>query len=120
MTNLECGMTVWDDLAVASEDELRIREMVERVRALEAQAELDRALITELQNEITTLRVALETCRRISAAVGIVMATHKVTQEQAFDALRTISQHRNQKLRDVADEIVFTGALPSPSEAKRC
>lgn len=39
------------------------------------------------------------------------MATHKITDTQAFDLLRGISQHRHLKLRDIAAEVVLTGEL---------
>ena len=58
------------------------------------------------------LEAALTTNRQIGAAIGILMHQHKITESQGFELLREISQHTNRKLRDVADELVFTGALP--------
>jgi AmiR/NasT family two-component response regulator len=40
------------------------------------------------------------------------MHQHKITEPQGFELLREISQRTNRKLRDVADELVFTGVLP--------
>jgi hypothetical protein len=57
------------------------------------------------------LEVALRTNRRIGIAIGIVMARHQVTDEQAFDLLREQSQVRNQKLRDLAEDVIYTGSL---------
>ena len=54
----------------------------------------------------TQLRVALDTNRTIGAAVGILMATHRITQEDAFDMLSTASQRVNRRLRDLASDIV--------------
>jgi GAF domain-containing protein len=62
------------------------------------------------------LRVALDTNRTIGAAVGILMATHGVTQEDAFTMLSTASQRVNRKLREVAAGIV-TGASPQGPES---
>jgi len=58
------------------------------------------------------LRTALDSNRRIGAAMGVLMAMHKVTEDQAFDMLRTASQLLHRKLRDIASEVVEAGALP--------
>jgi AmiR/NasT family two-component response regulator len=39
------------------------------------------------------------------------MARRQVTDEQAFDLLRKQSQVRNQKLRDLAEDVIHTGGL---------
>jgi GAF domain-containing protein len=57
------------------------------------------------------LRVALSSRSVIDQAIGIVMAQRRCDPEEAFGALRTISQRRNIKLRTVAAELV---------EATRC
>ena len=49
--------------------------------------------------------------RGIGAAMGILMERNKITDEQAFELLRLASQHTHRKLRDVADELILTGAL---------
>lgn len=49
----------------------------------------------------------------IGRAKGIIMARGGVTDEQAFDVLRRVSQQLNRKLRDVAEEVSDTGALPT-------
>jgi len=59
-----------------------------------------------------SLRTALDSNRRIGAAMGVLMAMHKVTEDQAFDMLRTASQLLHRKLRDIASEVVEAGALP--------
>ena len=58
------------------------------------------------------LRQALESNRDIGAAIGILMGTKLVTKEQAFDLLRIASQHTHRKLREVALDVIDTGALP--------
>ena len=55
---------------------------------------------------------ALETNREIGVAMGILMATGRLTQDQAFDQLRTASQHLNRKLHDIAADVAATGQLP--------
>ena len=47
----------------------------------------------------------------IEQAKGVLMALHKVTADDAFDLLRSVSQRRNVKLRLVAEEVVQTGHL---------
>jgi AmiR/NasT family two-component response regulator len=39
------------------------------------------------------------------------MERERITADQAFDLLRRSSQHLNVKLRDVAQELVDTGAV---------
>jgi AmiR/NasT family two-component response regulator len=41
------------------------------------------------------------------------MERHGLDADQAFEVLRAASMKLNRKLRELADEIVFTGALPS-------
>lgn len=55
---------------------------------------------------------ALESRDRIGQAKGILMERHRLDASEAFDALRRSSQERNMKLRDVADHVARTGALP--------
>jgi GAF domain-containing protein len=52
------------------------------------------------------LEEGMATNREIGAAVGILMATHNISQEQAFDLLSKASQRLNRKLRDIATGIV--------------
>jgi hypothetical protein len=59
------------------------------------------------------LRIALGTNRQIGTAMGILMARHRCSAEEAFTALRVTSQHLHRKLRDIADEVVYTGMLPN-------
>jgi AmiR/NasT family two-component response regulator len=55
------------------------------------------------------LQRALVTNRRIGMAMGILMERHRFTEDQAFDQLRDLSQRRNVKLRDLADQIIYIG-----------
>jgi len=58
------------------------------------------------------LQIALDHSRDIGAAVGILMAQHKVQQADAFDLLRRTSQDQNRKLYELALAVVSTGELP--------
>jgi len=52
------------------------------------------------------LEKALETRDLIGQAKGILMERERVTGDQAFEMLRSSSQHMNLKLRDVAAMLV--------------
>jgi GAF domain-containing protein len=70
------------------------------------------ALATAAQKERNEhLETALTSNRRIGMAVGILMSDQKLTEDQAFDLLRVHSQHIHRKLRDIAEDVIATGAL---------
>jgi DNA-binding response OmpR family regulator len=71
------------------------------------------------ENRSANLERALSSNRQIGAAVGIVMATHKLTSDRAFALLRDASNQSNLKLRDVADQVVLTGTLDPWQPADR-
>jgi GAF domain-containing protein len=52
----------------------------------------------------------------IDQAIGILMGQHACTATAAFNLLRTASQHRNRKLRDIAADIItnVSGEPPQP------
>lgn len=62
--------------------------------------------------DVGNLTAALETSRQIGTAVGIVMASHRVTGDEAFALLRRASMDLNRKLHDVAQEVELTGWVP--------
>src|SRR5689334_10049864 len=57
------------------------------------------------------LKTALVHSRTIGAAVGVLMATGKITEAEAFDRLREASMGQNRKLHIIAQEVVDRGAL---------
>ena len=57
------------------------------------------------------LREALESRDVIGQAKGILMARRGCTPDAAFEALRQASQHRNVKLREIAEQVVYLGDL---------
>ncbi|WP_139094428.1 ANTAR domain-containing protein, partial [Acinetobacter baumannii] len=61
--------------------------------------------------QVTNLRLAQESNREIGTALGVLMSSHRLTQSQAFDLWRMASQHTHRKLRDIAADVVHTGAL---------
>ncbi|MFJ5776966.1 GAF and ANTAR domain-containing protein [Streptomyces sp. NPDC093094] len=58
----------------------------------------------QLENAIATRHV-------IGEAMGILMGSHHLTEDQAFDVLRRYSQENNVKLREVARQICERGGL---------
>jgi hypothetical protein len=59
------------------------------------------------------LQAALDSRAVIDQAKGILMERSKLTADAAFRVLAKVSMERNIKVRDVAEEFVRTGALPS-------
>jgi len=58
------------------------------------------------------LAEGMQSNREIGAAVGILMATHRINQEQAFALLAQASQRLNRKLRDIARGVVESDTAP--------
>jgi ANTAR domain/GAF domain len=69
-----------------------------------------------VRDRATQLQTALVNSREIGMAMGVLMATHKLTRDQAFDLLRVASQNANRKLADIATDVVDTGTLSLPHE----
>jgi AmiR/NasT family two-component response regulator len=67
--------------------------------------------LDEAEDRSANLERALSSNRQIGAAVGILMALHKLTSDGAFALLREASNKTNRRLRDVADQVVLTGSL---------
>jgi GAF domain-containing protein len=63
--------------------------------------------------EVSNLKAALETRTVIGKAVGIVMERYQLGDDRAFAFLTRLSQHRNVKLRTVAEELVAANGLPA-------
>ncbi|MEO5982392.1 MAG: GAF and ANTAR domain-containing protein [Pedococcus sp.] len=59
----------------------------------------------ERQSDIVNLRRGMESNREIGKAVGLLMAAHSVTAEEAFDILRSASSRTNTKLAAIAQKI---------------
>jgi len=69
--------------------------------------------LDEADTEAAHLKRALEHSRDIGAAVGVIMALHKVRKDEAFELLKRTSQDQNTKLYTLAREVLATGELPS-------
>jgi GAF domain-containing protein len=64
------------------------------------------------RNMADNLQVALQSRAVIDQAKGILMERHKLTADQAFQALSRASMRSNRKVRDIADDLVRTGLMP--------
>ena len=63
------------------------------------------------RERVENLESALHTSRRIGMAVGVLMTAQLVTAKQAFDLLRIASQHHNQRVSIIAEQVLDTGQL---------
>lgn len=78
---------------------------IEEASVLAAFASVALASAAE-RSRADNLAVALDTNRQIGKAIGLLMASHKITDEQAFNVLKRTSQDLNRKLHDIAVEYV--------------
>ena len=101
-------------------DQLEEQHTVDRdlIAHLETEGLIDRELIVGLEaqsatdrEKITSLEIALITARRIGAAMGILMARQQFTDKQALDALLRASQQSHRPLGEIANVVIYTGAL---------
>jgi GAF domain-containing protein len=60
------------------------------------------------------LLIAMETKAHVGLAVGILMERFEIDADRAFTVLKRYSQDLHIKLRDVAEQLVRSGELPSP------
>lgn len=94
------------EVAAFSREDVAAGSAIVPLAALAVEAHLRRV-------EHDDLMMALRSSRQISTAVGILMAAHHLSSDDAFEALRRTSMDLNTKLRDVAGEVTLTGALPT-------
>ncbi|WP_205260013.1 ANTAR domain-containing protein [Nakamurella leprariae] len=102
----------WSDPMPPTADQLAVIRIVLQHAGQVVRDALSVQVIARQRATIDDLGLALQSNRRIGAAIGILMARRDLTSDQAFGLLRTASQHGNRKLRDVADQVVATGRLP--------
>jgi AmiR/NasT family two-component response regulator len=69
------------------------------------------AVIVALEEKVANLEIALATNRRIGIAIGILMQAGKITEDEAFDSLRIVSQRTQERLSVVAARVAHTGTL---------
>lgn len=64
------------------------------------------AEIKELRNSEKHLNIALQSGRDRSVAVGMVMERYKLSEDEAFENLRSLARRQRRKLDDVAKEVI--------------
>lgn len=67
-------------------------------------------------HDVEHLLTALDTNRTIGIAVGVVMVTQRCTATEAFELLKAASQNQNRKLREIAEDINYTGVIPAGAQ----
>ncbi|SDG23184.1 ANTAR domain-containing protein [Pseudonocardia oroxyli] len=84
----------------------------------DADPELDelQARLRAAEERVANLERALLSNRRIGVAVGILMCSRRLTDEQAITALVAESQRRNRKVRELAETLILTGTLDDPPD----
>src|SRR5215217_4502044 len=87
-------------------------ELAEEVAAWIAIAIGNAEAAARTSEDLTQLRTAMMSRACIEQAKGILMERHKVKEDEAFTILTHASQRTNTKLREVAAELVRTGAVP--------
>lgn len=93
------------------------------LRSLTAQATGGIALARRLTDTLEfaeQLQTAMRSRSVIDQALGVVMGQRRCTAQEAFAILRSASQHRNVKLRDVCAELItnLTGQPPDIPELR--
>ncbi|MGX1543010.1 ANTAR domain-containing protein [Streptomyces adustus] len=77
--------------------------------------------IFRLQEEIDQLKEAVVSHAVVDQAIGMVVALGRVTPDQGWLVLKEVSQHRNVKLRHVAEAILLwgrSGEMPAELRAE--
>ncbi len=89
------------DAARDRADDMETRSMIDRelIAVLQADGVLHQEHVVELQE-------ALVSSRTIGAALGILMSSRQITQEEALMVLKETSQRTNTKLRVLAETLV--------------
>lgn len=75
--------------------------------------------LEQAQAEVAQAQRALDSCRDIGVALGVLMTKRGVDREAALAVLRRASQHSHVKLRDVAVDYLRTGSLPEIGRPRR-
>jgi PAS domain S-box-containing protein len=90
-------------------DEMIVADLLAQAFALA----VDRVVAAETAaDRETNLEQAVESQRLVGQAIGILIERHRVPPNEAFRLLRTASQNRNLKLREVARRVIESGLEP--------
>jgi GAF domain-containing protein len=106
---LAAGLNVYAPVAGAYTDEHR--QAVAEFAAYAAVALTNLDALQDARDQAENLRVAMQSRAVIEQAKGILIERYKVTADEAFRLLARVSMHTNRKVRDLAEQLVFTGEL---------
>lgn len=90
-------------------DELIVADLLAQALSLAAQRIVDTEQTT---SRVAQLEQAIESHRAIGQAVGVLVERHRLRPEDAFARLRQVSQNRNLRLRELAEQVLATGEEP--------
>jgi hypothetical protein len=74
------------------------------------------ARVTAREKAANLMR-AVTTNREIGMAMGVLMSTYKIAEDEAFNLLRITSQNTHRKLNSIARKVIETGTLELPKNA---
>ncbi|MGW7262211.1 GAF and ANTAR domain-containing protein [Streptomyces sp. NPDC054842] len=76
--------------------------------------------LSDAQEFAEQLKTAMDSRSVIDQALGVIMGQRRCTAEEAFGILRSASQHRNVKLRDLCTQMItnITGRPPTAPELR--
>jgi hypothetical protein len=94
------ALNVFSDQAGALDDHSLDQAAMLAAFASVALAALDRG------EQASTLRRGLESNREIGKAIGLLMAMHKIGDDEAFEMLAKVSQEMNVKVAEVANQVI--------------
>ena len=98
------ALNLFSDTPHAYDDEARTIAMIFASHAADAMSNA---------RLVTGLRAAMESRHTIGIAQGVLAVRYDITYERAFQVLHRLSNDRNIKLRDLAQQILDERGLPS-------
>lgn len=104
----QAGLNIYCDRAYAFDADTI--EMVQHDVALASKGVRLAVRLARHQEAETDLRTAMASRTTIDLAVGIIMGQNRCGQEEAFEILKAVSNHRNVKLRQIAADLVTSVA----------
>jgi hypothetical protein len=75
--------------------------------------------VVQARVEAANLQLALASNRAIGAAIGVAMGARKLPYDEAAALLRSLSNHTNTRLVDLAEQVLLTGEVPELPSAPR-